>query len=189
MRHYTCPSKLPLPLCSSSWATERKDRLPLLIAFGHIAFMCPSLSPFPYSVPTSHNFSGGCTVPKLSRVPAFEMVSRKHKQMPEANAYSKSQRKYHESMPSSVSWFPTKKPWDPVKITAYHPKACRCLQSCQAWSDRPLKPDYDPQSGPACHQKKKPQASWPVPHALRDWPLAETEAECGEREDWSNPRN
>ena len=68
-----------------------------------MSFVCPALSRSP----------GRYTISKLSRIPAFEILSRKpkHKLMPEANArfqkLFEQQRQYHERMPSNMTWFPT----------------------------------------------------------------------------------
>ena len=47
------------------------------------------------------------------------------------------------------------KPSDLIIITSYHSKACRYLQSGQAWSDDLQKPDYGPQSGPGGSYKSE----------------------------------
>jgi len=118
----------------------------------------------------SLSFPGGCTVPKLSRTPAFEMPTRNTNICPKTKRVPRSYPNNngiimrgcrvacHGFQQALILAFR-------LIITPYHSKACRYLQSDQARSDRPSKPDCDPRPSPACHQKSP---AWP------DWPLAYT---------------
>ena len=115
--------KSPLPLAHSR-ANGRKDKLPPLIASGHMVSMCRALSLFPYRVPVfshlSRRLHGSKTLahscirnallkntnpcPKPKHTPESKAHFRSHKRA-RSEKLSDQQRKYHGGVPGGVSWF------------------------------------------------------------------------------------